>query len=1488
MKTPSTFFSRLVFVFLFCLGTLVPSRLLAAEFRGLWVDAYGSGFLTATEVTKLVNDCRTYNFNAIIVQMRRRGDAFYMPQAPNGDPRTTVLSGSYDALQELITQCHNSTPRIEVHCWVTANVIWSDTTKAPTQAGHLFNLHPEYLTKSIGGNNEFSEGYYLDPGHPDAMQWNYNMARDITSHYDIDGFHWDYIRYPQQDSGFNDTAIARYNAEFGLTGLPSASSSQFSTWRRRQVTDFVRWVNADLLEIKPSLILSASVFANRSDAKNSRFQDWAAWNSEGIIDICFPMNYTADNSLFTSRLDDAFANAGVRVIYSGLGAYLNTKENTVVQLNSVRNKPGQGSVLFSYRTPNSGTVSQSATFQYVKDNFQAAWTETPVLPWVANPTNGIVKGTVRRTDDGAAIYNAKVTLTGAATQTQKTEPHGKYALFEVAPGTYTINATSGGVNSASTSVTVTAGGVHNVDLEIALPLVPDTTAPVISAVRVSSISSNSCVITWTTGEASDSTVDYGLTTDYENTADNSAPVVNHSVTLTGLNAATTYHYRVNSADAAGNSASSADGQFATPPAQSDIIIDNPDATMVGSWALGTSATDKFGSDYRSKGKGTGSTYLQFAPSFQVGGNYQVFEWHSAGSNRATNVPVIVTSYVGTQTYFVNQQSNGGKWNYVGTFYFPAGMSGNVKITDGFADATAGRVAIADAIRFTWLPDQTVSDIVIDNPAAAVTGSWSTQSTSTDKFGADYRFKSRGTGTGFLTFAPSILVAGDYQVYEWHPAGSNRALNAPHVINHALGAQSLAVNQQINGGKWNLLGTFGLSLGTGGNIRITDGFATPTNGVVMADAIKLTYIPPPAPPSPPSDLLATATSTTEVQLSWNGSSSGINFIIGRSEISGGPYTDIAVIPANTTSYQDTGLTPGTTYFYVVRAVGAGGPSNNSTEASVATLPLPPVAPSSLTATAVSSSQIDLSWTDGESLDSVYIISRSSSPAGPFADIASQEVRFTTFSDTGLTAETTYYYQVRAHNNGGDSAQSNMASATTPVALPAAPSDLLALAVSPTQINLTWRDNAANEDSFTIFRSDGGSDYVVLATLPANSAAYSDTTVRGHTTYFYTVRVSNSAGSALSDAVSVTTPNSVPMANAGDDQTLAADANCQATVTLNGANSSDPDQDALSYTWSGPFGTVNGSTASVFFSPGTHVVTLTVADGHGGTASDTVSISVADTTAPVLTLNGANPMTIECHSAYNEPGASATDGCAGDLNSAINVSGSVNADAPGSYTQTYTVSDPSGNVAVATRTINVVDTTAPTLLLNGDVFMTIEAGSAFVDPGATASDVCAGNLTALIQVSGTVNPSVPGTNFLSYTVTDPSGHVSAMTRTVTVVDTTAPVIAELKGSQAVIAFVNHKMVPIGIDASTSDIADAHPDLRIVKIESNEPVNGAGDGDTSPDWEITGALTCNLRAERAGNLSDRIYTITVQSTDDYGNSASSTVKITVPHDARAVASR
>jgi len=192
------------------------------------------------------------------------------------------------------------------------------------------------------------------------------------------------------------------------------------------------------------------------------------------------------------------------------------------------------------------------------------------------------------------------------------------------------------------------------------------------------------------------------------------------------------------------------------------------------------------------------------------------------------------------------------------------------------------------------------------------------------------------------------------------------------------------------------------------------------------------------------------------------------------------------------------------------------------------PTPPAAPTDLTATAVSSSQINLTWADNSNNETGFKIEWcSGAGCSVFSQIATVGAGVNSYSNTGLSASTTYTYRVRAYNGGGDSEYSNTAGTTTSAAptSPAAPSGLTATAVSRNQINLSWTDNSNNETGFKIERCKGSTctNFSQIATVGANVKSYSNTRLTKNTTYRYRIRAYNAAGnSAYSNSASATTP------------------------------------------------------------------------------------------------------------------------------------------------------------------------------------------------------------------------------------------------------------------------------------------------------------------------------------------------------------------------------
>jgi Fibronectin type III domain len=190
------------------------------------------------------------------------------------------------------------------------------------------------------------------------------------------------------------------------------------------------------------------------------------------------------------------------------------------------------------------------------------------------------------------------------------------------------------------------------------------------------------------------------------------------------------------------------------------------------------------------------------------------------------------------------------------------------------------------------------------------------------------------------------------------------------------------------------------------------------------------------PATPTNLTATA-GNQQASLSWTASSSAASYAVKRAMASGGPYTTVGS-PAATT-YVDTSLANGTTYYYVVlavNAIGASGSSNQAT-ATPAAPPAAPAAPLNLTATG-GDQQVSLKWTASTGATS-YNVKRAATNGGPYTTVASPAG--TTYTDTPVTNGTTYYYVVTAVNANGESANSIQASAT-PSATQTAPSSCTA--------------------------------------------------------------------------------------------------------------------------------------------------------------------------------------------------------------------------------------------------------------------------------------------------------------------------------------------------------------------------------------------------------------------------------------------------------------
>jgi uncharacterized protein len=273
------------------------------------------------------------------------------------------------------------------------------------------------------------------------------------------------------------------------------------------------------------------------------------------------------------------------------------------------------------------------------------------------------------------------------------------------------------------------------------------------------------------------------------------------------------------------------------------------------------------------------------------------------------------------------------------------------------------------------------------------------------------------------------------------------------------------------------------------------------------------------PSAPSALEAEAVSSYEMLLTWEDNSDNESGFKIQRKKSGGEYSLVDIIGKDNTDYTDTGLTYDTKYYYRIWAYNSVGDSVYSNEAS-ATTGDSPDKPTDLAVTAISSSQVELTWEDNSDDENGFIIERKRSD-GSYLQIATVGKNDTNYTNTGLSSDTKYSYRVRAYNSTGNSAYSNEVSITTGY-VPDPPSSLKTTPVSSSSIALTWEDNSDDENGFKIERKKSGGSYSQIKTVGKNITAFTDTGLTKNTKYYYRVRAYNSSGnSAYTGEVDVTT-------------------------------------------------------------------------------------------------------------------------------------------------------------------------------------------------------------------------------------------------------------------------------------------------------------------------------------------------------------------------------
>jgi uncharacterized lipoprotein YddW (UPF0748 family) len=333
------------------------------EVRGLWVVR--TGLTSPQAVDQLVAEAADGGFNALFVQVRGRGDAFYASRLVNRSPLLRAAPAEFDPLDRLLKAA--SARGIAVHAWINVLLVGDFL---PLPPGHILLQHPEWmmipqsvaraapgaprenlvsLVRQAARTDGEVEGYYLSPAAPGVPDYLESVVRELLRAYPVTGLHLDFIRYPNSLYDFSASALRGFDskAKSPLEGA-LANPVAYGDYLRFQLTELTRRLSEAARAERPQIQMSAAVIADQSVAFTHRYQEWPAWLSRGLLDAVCPMAYTPDTRLFRSQISQARAAAGAeRGVWAGVGAYRLDLPGILEKVQVARDVGASGVVLFS-------------------------------------------------------------------------------------------------------------------------------------------------------------------------------------------------------------------------------------------------------------------------------------------------------------------------------------------------------------------------------------------------------------------------------------------------------------------------------------------------------------------------------------------------------------------------------------------------------------------------------------------------------------------------------------------------------------------------------------------------------------------------------------------------------------------------------------------------------------------------------------------------------------------------------------------------------------------------------------------------------------------------------------------------------------------------------------------------------------------------------------------------------------------------------------
>jgi len=293
------------------------------EFRGIWAVASFRPNPSPGQYEQFFECLSDYNFNNTMFYTVNRGMANYPSSyVPWNSFLTGQIGGDpgWDPLAAAVNMAH--TRGMLIHTKLNIFLAWMNNTSLPDSPLHPINVHPEWIHVGRDGKMMSNQGEHLffNPCHPEVQDWIYNYSIELVDRYDIDGIHFDYIRFPNPKYSWDPVTLNRFWARFGKS--PDDLPGEWKKWRRDQITNLLIRIKTMARRLRWSVILGADVWSGRTSGINWCLQDMEEWRKRRILDFDVPMLYTTNLSSFQNSLTDHLAHSHGRFIFSGIGAHV--------------------------------------------------------------------------------------------------------------------------------------------------------------------------------------------------------------------------------------------------------------------------------------------------------------------------------------------------------------------------------------------------------------------------------------------------------------------------------------------------------------------------------------------------------------------------------------------------------------------------------------------------------------------------------------------------------------------------------------------------------------------------------------------------------------------------------------------------------------------------------------------------------------------------------------------------------------------------------------------------------------------------------------------------------------------------------------------------------------------------------------------------------------------------------------------------------------